>query len=94
MRPPPHSLTLACVVAAALAASGCGGDGGGAGGGAGTVVWAIGDGGAGTDAAKQVAAQVAKDDPKAVIFLGDVGQERAARRPSSRATSARSTATS
>ncbi len=72
MRPPRTLLTLACVVAAALAASGCGGGGGGAGGGAGTVVWAIGDGGAGTDAAKQVAAQVAKDDPKAVIFLGDV----------------------
>ena len=39
---------------------------------AGTVVWAIGDGGAGTDAAKRVAALIAKDDPKAVIFLGDV----------------------
>jgi acid phosphatase type 7 len=38
----------------------------------GVRVWAVGDGGNGTHEAKRLAAQIAKDRPKRVIYLGDV----------------------
>ncbi|MDQ3647445.1 MAG: metallophosphoesterase [Actinomycetota bacterium] len=37
-----------------------------------TVVWAIGDGGDGGDAAKEVADLIAEDDPDRLLYLGDV----------------------
>jgi predicted phosphodiesterase len=37
-----------------------------------TVVWAVGDGAGGAEAAKQVAALIARDRPDHVIYLGDV----------------------
>src|SRR4051794_41881233 len=40
--------------------------------GRGVRVWAVGDGGNGTPEAKRVAARIAKDDPKRVLYLGDV----------------------
>jgi hypothetical protein len=40
--------------------------------GGGTVVWAVGDGGDGSDKAKEVAAMIAEDDPERLLYLGDV----------------------
>ena len=72
MRPGRVLLTLAC--AATLA--GCRGDDPAAPRAAAnshaTVVWAVGDGGAGTEAAKRVAELIARDQPDHVIYLGDV----------------------
>jgi predicted phosphodiesterase len=72
MRRPSAILILACVVALAA----CGGDEARAPRATAapdaTVLWAIGDGGAGTDDAKRVAALIARDRPDHVIYLGDV----------------------
>jgi 3',5'-cyclic AMP phosphodiesterase CpdA len=67
-------LRLAMLLACALAVGACGDDDPrvpadppGA-----TIVWAVGDGGSNSDAARRVAALIAHDDPDHVIYLGDV----------------------
>ena len=68
----PVILSLSC----SLALAACGGDGApvppATAASRATVVWAVGDGGTGTKAAKQVAALIARDRPDHVIYLGDV----------------------
>jgi hypothetical protein len=39
---------------------------------AGTIVWAVGDGGNGSDEARAVARMIARDRPQRVLYLGDV----------------------
>ena len=39
---------------------------------AGTIVWAVGDGGNGSDEARKVARLIARDRPRRVLYLGDV----------------------
>lgn len=62
---------LAVALAALLGAAGCGGDGEPS-----TervaVVWAVGDGGTGSEEAKQLAGRIADDDPARLLYLGDV----------------------
>jgi len=67
-------LRLSLMLACALAVGACGDDDPrvpadppGA-----TVVWAVGDGGSSSDAARRVSALIAHDDPDRVIYLGDV----------------------
>src|SRR5215212_9060 len=62
-------VVLAAAVAYALTRGGSDGE---AAPGGGVRVWAVGDGGNGTREAKRVAARIAKDDPKRVLYLGDV----------------------
>ena len=59
------------LLAWAVALGGCG-DGDSAAAPKPVILWAVGDGGIGNDASKQVAELVATDDPAAVLYLGDV----------------------
>jgi len=63
------AVVLAAAVAYALTSGGSDGEAAPRGG---VRVWAVGDGGNGTREAKRVAARIAKDHPKRVLYLGDV----------------------
>ena len=39
---------------------------------AGTIVWAVGDGGNGSDEARTLERLIARDNPRRVLYLGDV----------------------
>jgi hypothetical protein len=70
MKPVLAFAALVALVALALLAAGCGSDARSSG--TAGVMWAVGDGGNGSDEARQVAARIAADRPARVLYLGDV----------------------
>ncbi len=67
-----RALLLALLLAAATLLLSCGSSGGTAAPRAGAIVWAVGDGGNGSDEARKVAKMIAADRPRRVLYLGDV----------------------
>jgi hypothetical protein len=68
----PMSRILLALVLLLGVHAGCGGDDTQAASRAGAVVWAVGDGGNGSDEARQVARLIRADRPRRVLYLGDV----------------------
>ena len=67
-----RALSLVLLLAVTCVVLNCGGDGTVAAPRSGTIVWAVGDGGNGSAEAKRVAATIARDHPRRVLYLGDV----------------------
>jgi 3',5'-cyclic AMP phosphodiesterase CpdA len=74
-----RALSLVLLVAVASVVLSCGGDAPVAASRSATIVWAVGDGGNGSAEAKRLAGTIAADQPRRVLYLGDVYERGTAR---------------